>query len=131
MVEDHPHRGVRLERQAPRHHLVEHDAQRVQVGASVHLGPALAHRLLGRDVLRRAHDHAGLGGRVALPGVERALLDLGDPEVEDLDEVVPVGRAGEEDVVRLDVAVRDAEGMGRGKSHGSGAGASRTGSSRK
>ena len=113
-MEDHPHRGVRAEGQAARHHLVENDPQRVKVGAAVDLRAALAHRLLGRDVLGRAHHHPRLGGRVPLAGVEGPLLHLRDPEVEDLDDVA-AGRHGEEDVVGLDVAVRDPDGVGGGE----------------
>ena len=74
-------------------HLVEHDAERVEVGLPGH---GLAERLLGRDVVGRA-EHAP-GDRQALLG-ERA----GDAEVGDL------GAAflADEDVLRLDVAVHD------------------------
>ena len=74
-------------------HLVEHDAERVEVGLA---GDRLAERLLGRDVVGRA-EHAP-GDRQPLLG-ERAR----DAEVGDL------GAAflADEDVLRLDVAVDD------------------------
>ena len=81
-------------------HLVEHAAQRVDVAARVEL--ALAHRLLGAHVLRRAERHPGLGHPGAgLAGGER------DAEVGDERAAVV-----EQDVLRLDVAVDDAVPMG-------------------
>ena len=62
---------------------------------------SLAERLLGRDVLRGAHHHAGLGHRGGVDG-------LGDAEVGELH--LP-GR-GDQDVARLDVAVHQARGVG-------------------
>ena len=74
-------------------HLVEHDAERVEVGLP---GDGLPERLLGGDVVGRA-EHAP-GDRQAFLG-ERA----GDAEVGDL------GAAflADQDVLRLDVAVHD------------------------
>jgi hypothetical protein len=70
------HRVVAGERRPPGHHLVEDDAEGVDIGAGV---DHVALGLLGREVGGRAHDRAGLGetlGRVAGPG---------DAEVGDLD----------------------------------------------
>ena len=102
-------RRVAGERHLAGQHLVEHDAGRVEVGGGRHRRAA---RLLGREVLRGAHDRAGLGHlRGAVPR---------DPEVGHLQPRLVrlhllVG--GDEDVVRLDVAmddpvaVREAEGL--------------------
>ena len=49
--------AVAVERHAPGEHLVEHDADRVEVGL---LADRVALRLLGREVLRGAHDRPGL-----------------------------------------------------------------------
>ena len=83
-------------------HLVEHRAEREDVGARVGLLPA---DLLGRHVAERAHHDAGLGQRLR-PRDVRVLVDrlLGETEVENLD--ASVGR--DEQVGWLDVAVRDA-----------------------
>ena len=51
-------RGVAGERQLAGQHLVEHDPHRVEVGLRPDVEPA---RLLGREVLRGAHDRADLG----------------------------------------------------------------------
>ena len=60
----------------------------------------MAHGLLGRDVLRGAHHHPGLGDGGGAHG-------LGDPEVGELH--LPGGR--DEDVARLDVPVHQADGV--------------------
>ncbi len=80
------------ERDLSGQHLVEHDAERVDVGLLVDVH---ALRLLGRDVVGRAEHRAGLG-HPALD-VERA----GDAEVGDLRLAVAV----QQDVLRLDVAM--------------------------
>ena len=85
--------AVALERHGAGQHLVENDADRVEVGALVHL---IALRLLRREILggpKNGADlrHAGVAG-------------ARDAEVHDLD--VPV--AVDHDVLRLDVAVDDA-----------------------
>ena len=82
-----------MERDVAGEHLVEHDAERVDVGLAGH---RLAERLLGRDVVGRAEHPAGQ--RQAFLG-QRA----GDAEVRDLRAAL----LAEEDVVRLDVAVDD------------------------
>ncbi len=88
---------------APGQHLVEDDADRVEVGALV---DGLALGLFGRQVLGRAQNGAGLG--------HLRVVGLGDAEVGDLH------RAGgvDQDVLRLDVAVHDVRAVGhlhRGK----------------
>jgi hypothetical protein len=94
-----------LEGQAAGEHLVEDDAERVEVGRR---GRLLPQRLLGRHVLRRA-EHGALGG-------ERGLLhQAGEAEVEDLDEVLAAAAIEEVDVVGLEVAVDDAEVVGAGE----------------
>jgi hypothetical protein len=67
-------------------------------------------RLLGRHVAGGAEQLAGAGDRGAgLVGVEQ----LGDPEVEHLDEVGAVAAPGEEQVRGLEVAVDDVAGVRR------------------
>jgi hypothetical protein len=86
-------RCVAVERYGAGQHLVEHDADRIQVGALI---DRCATRLLGREVLRGPDDRAGLG-HLARPRAR-------DPEVRHLQAAVGV----DENVVRLDVAVDDA-----------------------
>ena len=96
----HRHRDLvlALERDLAGEHLVEHDAERVEVGLA---GDGRAQRLLGRDVVGRA-EHAAVGGQPLL--VERA----GDPEVGDLGRALLV----DQHVLGLDVAVDDVAGVG-------------------
>ena len=86
-----PDLGLGLERDIAGQHLVEDDAERVDVGPRVGL---LAHRLLGGDVVGGAEHPTGSGQAVDL---ERA----GDSEVGDLGPPVGV----DQHVLRLDVAV--------------------------
>jgi hypothetical protein len=79
-----------VKRLAAGEHLVEHHAEREEVGPVVHL---LALDLLGRHVVGRAQELPLLG--------EVRAVEAGDPEIGDLDLVV----GGDEDVRRLDVAV--------------------------
>ena len=86
-------RRLAVERDLAGQQLVEHDPGRVQVGAAV---DRVALGLLGREVLDRADDRAGLGH---LRGLARA----GDAEVGDLGLALAV----DDHVLRLDVAVHD------------------------
>ncbi len=92
--------AVALERHAPGEHLVEDDPDRVQVGLGAD-GVALG--LLGREVLRRPHDRAGLrhvrraGARDAEVRHRRAALVV------------------DEHVVRLEVAVDDPAPVGEAR----------------
>jgi hypothetical protein len=87
--------GVCRERAAPGQHLVQHAAEREEVGPRV---GGVASRLLGRAVAGRAQQHAR-----ALPRPFR------DPEVEQLDLAV----RGQEHVLGLEVAMDDTLGVGR------------------
>ena len=95
---DVPHRDrdevLAVERHVPGQQLVEHAAERVDVGAGVDLLPA---RLLRRDVVRRCR--ARCRSASARADVERAR----DPEVGDLG--LPLRR--DEHVLRLHVAVHE------------------------
>ena len=88
---------------APGDHLVEHDADGVEVRARIDL--VRAARLLGRHVLGRAHHDPG-DGEVLLPRVEAPRL--GDPEVDELEDRPAAGER-HEDVLGLEIAVDDAE----------------------
>jgi len=91
------------ERRLADEHLVRRDAEGVDVGAMIDLG--IGRGLLGCHVQRRAERRAGVGeGRAssvstALGAAQR----LGDAEIGNRG-----GAAGEQNVVRLDVAVHDA-----------------------
>ena len=93
--------GVALEGHTAGEHLVEHDADGVEVGRWADGQSAC---LFGREVLRGAHDRAGLGHLGVATGTR-------DAEVGDLELAVGL----HQDVLRLDVAVdhallvRDAE----------------------
>ncbi len=90
--------AVALERDLAGEHLVQADAERVEIRLAGH---GLAERLLGGDVVGRA-EHPAVGGQPLL--VERS----GDPEVGDLGRALLV----DEHVLGLDVAVDDVTGMG-------------------
>jgi hypothetical protein len=101
-------RRARVERDFAGEHLVQHDAEGEDVGAGIEDRAA---DLLGRHVMRGAHDHAGLradqrrgsGGR---------LLRGGEAEVEDLQQLA----LGDEDVLRFQVAMDHALLMRGGES---------------
>ena len=99
--------GLALERAAAREHLVEHRAEREDVGARV---DGLAARLLRRHVGGRAEHDSGPRGAISRqrggrPGARGAghRRQLREAEVEHLD----LARRREHDVGRLDVAVDD------------------------
>ena len=85
-------RCVARERDVAGEHLVQHDAERVEIGARIDGGAA---GLLGREVLRRADDRSRLG--------HLRRTRARDPEVGHLEAAV----GADDDVVRLDVAVHD------------------------
>ena len=93
MLHGHGDLVLAVERHIPGEHLVEDDAERVDVRLAVDV---VAERLLGRDVVGRA-EHAAVGGQPVL--VERA----GDAEVGDLGRALVV----DQHVLGLDVAVDD------------------------
>ena len=96
-----------VERLAAGDHLVHDDAERVDV-ARRRAQPA--DHLLGRHVIEGADHLAGVG---QIGAVDLALVhDLGDAEVEHLDEVVVGAVRLEVDVGRLEIAVDDAERVG-------------------
>ena len=88
--------GFAEERHPTGEAFVEHEAERVDVGATVE---AFAADLFGRQVLGGAHHHV-VAGEVFVAGVE----PFRDPEVGEQD--APVG--GDEDVAGFDVAVHEA-----------------------
>jgi hypothetical protein len=106
-----PHR-VAAEGDDAGQHLEQEDAERVDVGAMVEAGAALAR--LRRHVLRRAEHHAG-GGELAGVAVGQK---FGQPEIQQLDEVAVAQPLDEHHVVRLEVAVDDGVGVGGGQRAG-------------
>ena len=103
---DHLAEGVCLVGQDARGHLVEHHPDGPEVSAMIDgLGVA---ELLRRHVREGAHHRAGHGGARGL-GVALA-HHLGDAEIEELD---GAARLADEDVVRLEISVNQARGVGR------------------
>ncbi len=88
----------------PGHELVEHDAQREDVGL---LRDDLAARLLGRHVADRPEQQPCLGARGRRAYRHRLGLDARQAEVEELGVAV----RPHHDVVRFDVAVDDLRGV--------------------
>ena len=99
---------IAFERKLTGQHLVHNDAERVEVGAAVELVAGYAFSLFGGHVKRRADDHAGLREGHSWRGRADAFFHFGDAEVEDLGGFAARG-FDEDNVVRLDVAVDDAE----------------------
>ncbi len=113
---DHVGAGVAAERPLAGEHLEQHRAEREDVGALV---GRLAAQLLGRHVAQGADDRPVLGldgqGRGSRSWASRfELMQLGEPEVEDLDRAI----LGDEDVLRLEIPVDDAAGVGCGQTVG-------------
>ena len=84
MLGQHTHEGVSLERNTPGDALVQDDTERVDVHPVIEV---LARRLLGRHVLGRAEDHPSLRELSAGRSIQFNIAHLGDPEVDDLDEI--------------------------------------------
>ena len=110
LLEHDGKRGLREERRPTREELVEDDPHRIEIRPRVEL---LAARLLGRHVLGGTDEDAARGelcaGRLRRR-VRRALVllgDLRDPEVADLDDVVPlvVFAIEDHDVLGLEIAM--------------------------
>ena len=99
--------GIGGEGQGPGQHVEEHQAQRVDVAPAIQL---VARQLLGAHELGRADHQAGPRDLLAAP---LAAHGLGKAEIDDLHRVRPVATAREHDIVGLQVAVHDAEVMGR------------------
>ncbi len=106
------HHVVRDEGQPTGEHLVEDDPCAVEVGAAIdgHAGG-----LLGAHVRRRPEDHAHLGQRSGVAGLDH----LRDAKVDEF-EPWPVLGLADEDVVGFEIAVHDAAAvrMRHGLQHG-------------
>lgn len=90
-------------------HLVEDDAERPDIGPGVRVLEAAD--LLGGHVMNGPGDEAR-GGEARVRGPLGALEDLGEPEIEDLDERCTVGSSRKKEVLGFEVAVEDAAGVG-------------------
>ena len=95
---------VRLGRARPRKALEDDDAERPNVSAVVDV--PLAEDLLWRHVILGSEHRAGSREPSSVRAVVVSRRELGDAEVEHLDDW-PVWRLREEDVVRLKIAVDD------------------------
>src|SRR5271166_5565283 len=99
---------VALKRRLPRYHLIEHDAQRINVSAAVNLAALLPHKLFRGHVERRAYQHAGhRHARLAI--ATGGFAQLRDSEVEHFGDFLTLLVDGENDVARLDVPVHHAQ----------------------
>ena len=87
-------------RKVPGQKLEEHDAERIEVAAPIDAIPAA---LLWRHVVRRSADQAGFRDRALFTD------DRGKPEVDDLDQVIARSKWTQNDVLRLQISVHDAE----------------------
>ena len=107
------HRCLTFEGPRAPEHLVQHHAEAEDVAAVI--GIQSAH-LLRRHVPDRAHDDAGTRqrGRHCRVGMSRCLRHPRQTEIEDLRAAVP----GQQDVLRLQIAVHDAGRMRRGQAAG-------------
>jgi len=95
--------GLRFERANAGQALVQNHSQGIHVGARVEI--AFASDLLGGHVVRRAQRRAFLRELQA----PRAFgVELGDAEIQDLHERAPIRALGDEQIVRLQIAVHDA-----------------------
>jgi hypothetical protein len=92
-----------VERHSPGQHLVEDHADCPDVDSVVYV--QLSSRLFGRHETRRAHNRSGRSE--PLTGTLGVVEYLGDSEIQDLHEVCPVSDTGEEQIVRLEIAVDD------------------------
>jgi hypothetical protein len=99
-------RGFGLEGYCAGDELVQDDAHGVEVGATVEL---FGLSLFWRQVLGRTVHDAGLRQLGLIPA---RIFDLGDAEVEYLYELVDAAKFGDHNVVRLQVAVNNAQLMG-------------------
>ena len=97
-LREHLGLGAGVKRKLPRQHLEEHDAQGIDIGAGVH---GISRDLLGREIVRRAHDGSG-----ARPPVARQRA--GNAEIGDERPVV----GPDENVAGLEVAMHDSGRMG-------------------
>ena len=88
------------ERFAAREQLVEHHAHRPDVRAGIDFSGAAG--LLRRHVVGGAERGAGAGRDTGV-----GHLELGDAEVENLDQIAAVAGVGHEQVLGLEIAVND------------------------
>src|SRR5690606_29323715 len=96
----------RPERRPAGEHLEEEDADGVDVDAGV--ARTGAEELLGARVGRGAHRAAGGRELAVTARIARRVDERREPEVEELHELGPARPRGEQDVVRLEIAVDDA-----------------------
>ena len=106
-LEDEAVLVLRIERRQARDHLVEHQAEGVEVAPVIERHARGHASLLGRAILELAHEHADLGDLEA--GVR--LQGAGEAEVDDLHPQVAALVLVDHEVVRRQVPVDDARGM--------------------
>ena len=99
MAVDPFHRIGRAERQTPGEHLIERDAERIEVAARVDRA-VHSPGLFGRHIGERAGDDLGRLGRLTLARQTRGDAEPGEPR--------PSVRAVHQDIGRLDVLVDEA-----------------------
>ena len=100
--------GVGAEGHPSGEELEEHDPHRIEVAAAVE---RVAASVLGAHVFRRPAHDPRLGQRPPARRGRVALQELREPEVDHLHAVEPRPQGLEDDVVRLEVAVNDSEGV--------------------
>ena len=100
--QQHLQPGLSVERHAPRRHLKQNAAQRVQIRAPI---DRLTRRLLWRDVVRRSKHRAHPRDRIFSRRIRDE--DLRNPEVHQLHHVGQTATLAEQDVFRLQIAMDD------------------------
>ncbi len=98
-----------LVRRAASERFVEHDAERPEVGAVIDVLPSTC--LLRRHVEGRAEQHPGVCQGAPVRQWRHTRLELGEAEVEELDDPRSAIHLLHEEIGGLDVAVHEAHGM--------------------
>jgi hypothetical protein len=105
VLDDELGKGITDEWWCPRQHLIEHDAQGVNIGSVVGV-LCVAFGLLGGHVRWRSKHDACLGLHV-IPGRALVGLQFCDTKVQYLYEVLAIVTLGDEEVLGFDVSMDD------------------------